>query len=315
MANDKRIIAVVGATGAQGGGLARAILAEPEGEYAVRALTRHPDSDAARELEDLGAEVVRADLDDESSVAGAFDGAFGAFLVTNYWDHGDPGRERAQAGAMARAAKVAGVRHAIWSTLDDTRDRVPLDDDRMPTLHEVYKVPHFDVKGESDELFTEAEVPTTFLRTTFYWENLLGAMSPQRRDGDLVVSLPMGRSKLAGIAVDDIGRIAFGVFKGGERHIGETIAVAGEHLTGDEIAAAFSKLLGEKVVYEPMPFDAMRSAGFPGADDMANMFQYYTEFDDEFTGDRDLDSVRRLNPELQTFEEWLAAHREAFAGL
>ena len=315
MADDKKIIAVVGATGSQGGGLARAILAEPDGDFAVRALTRHPDSERAGELHEMGAEIVQADLDDEPTVAKAFDGAYGAFMLTDFWEHLDPAREKAQAASMAEAARAAGIRHAIWSTLDDTRDRVPLDDDRMPTLMDVYKVPHFDAKGESNARFAEAGVPTTYLSTTFFWENFVQLFRPQRRDGKLTVSLPMGDSRLAGIAVDDIGRTALGVFKQGDRFFGRTVAIAGEHLTGNEIAAAFSKLLGEEVVYEPMPYDAMRSAGFPGAEDMANMFQYYVEFEDEFTGDRDLDLVRNLNPRLQTFEEWLADHREDFAGL
>ncbi|GAB3660720.1 NmrA/HSCARG family protein [Glycomyces tarimensis] len=315
MADDKKIIAVVGATGSQGGGLVRAILAEPDGEFAVRALTRHPDSEEAGRLAELGVEVVQADLDDEPTVAKAFDGAYGAFMVTNFWEHGDPERERAQVGSLARAAKSAGVRHAVWSTLEDTRDRVPLDDDRMPTLRGVYKVPHFDAKGEANSLFTDEGVPTTFLNTTFFWENFLGPFRPQRRDGRLTVSFPMGRSRLAGIAVDDVGKTALGILKEGERYIDETVSIAGEHLTGDQIAAAFAKLIGERVEYVPMSFDDMRSAGFPGADDMANMFQYYAEFDAEFTGDRDLHQVRRLNPELQTFEEWLASHREDFTGL
>ncbi|WP_100447284.1 NmrA/HSCARG family protein [Glycomyces xiaoerkulensis] len=310
-----KIIAVVGATGAQGGGLARAILADPDKEFGVRALTRDTGSDEAYELARLGAEVVRADLDDEASVARAFDGAHGAFVVTNFWEHGDPAREQAQAGATARAAKSAGVDHVIWSTLDDTRELVPLDDPRMPTLQGRYKVPHFDAKAEANALFGEAGVPTTFLETTFYWENFLGALKPRREDGRLVVSFPMADSPIAGIASVDIGRTALGIFKRGDELVGRTVSIAGDFLTGDEVAAAFSRVLGEEVVYEPMPFDAMRRAGFPGAEDMGNMFQFYAEFSDEFSAKRDLDFVRELDPWLQTFEDWLVAHRDAFAGL
>jgi uncharacterized protein YbjT (DUF2867 family) len=313
---DTKIIAVVGATGAQGGGLARAVLSDPVGGFAVRALTRDPDSERARELADHGAEVVRADLDEEDSVIAAFEGAYGAFLVTNYWEHLSTERERAQAGAMARAAKTAGIRHAIWSSLEDTREFVPLDDDRMPTLEGRYKVPHFDAKAEADALFTEEGVPVTVFKTTFFWENLLGPMGPQRAEGGrLVLSMPMAESRLAGIGVDDVGRTAFGVFKRGEEFIGRTVDLSGEHLTGAEMAWAFEKMLGEEVVYEPMAFEAMREQGWPGAADMANMFQFYAEFAEPFTGKRDFDLLRELNPELETFEDWLADHRESFSHL
>ena len=111
---DKRIIAVVGATGTQGGGLARAILSDPSSDFAVRALTRDSSSDGAKALADSGAEVVRADLDDEPSLARAFEGAHGAYCVTNFWEHFSAEKEIEQAANMARAAKSAGLRHVIW---------------------------------------------------------------------------------------------------------------------------------------------------------------------------------------------------------
>jgi uncharacterized protein YbjT (DUF2867 family) len=311
---DKQTIAVVGATGQQGGGLAHAILTDPEAEFTVRAITRNPDSDKAKQLAELGAEVVQADLDDEASLAKALEGAYGAFLVTNFWEHMSPEREYDQARNLAGAAKTAGVRHAIWSTLEDTRESVPLDDDRMPTLLGQYKVPHFDVKGEANALFTEAGVPTTFLQTTFYWDGFLSGFGPQRQeDGSLLLALAMGESRLAGIASEDIGRTAYGIFKRGAELAGQTVSIAGEHLTGAEYAAAFSEVLGEPVHYSAVPFEGLRAAGFPAAEEIGNMFQYYTEFDREFTGRRDLDKVRELNPRLKTFKEWLNGHREALA--
>lgn len=209
---DEKIIAVVGATGAQGGGLARAILDDPEGGFAVRALTRHPDSDAARALADQGAEVVEADLNDVDSVRAAFQGCWGAYCVTNYWEYFSPEREMEQARHMATAARDDDLRHVIWSTLDDTRRKVPLDDDRMPTLLGRYKVPHFDAKEEANAYFEGMGVPTTFLYTVFYWDNLVHFGSgPQRgEDGTLNFVLPMDDAKLPGIAVEDIGRCAYG---------------------------------------------------------------------------------------------------------
>jgi uncharacterized protein YbjT (DUF2867 family) len=306
MASEKTI-AVVGATGAQGGGLARAILNDRDGGFRLRAITRDPDSDKARALAGLGAEVAQADLDDIDSLIAAFDGCYGAFCVTNYWEHLSPEKELAQAKNMATAAKQAGVRHAIWSTLEDTRRWVPLDDDRMPTLMERYKVPHFDAKGEADRFFTEAGVPTTFLVASFYWENFIYFGSgPQRgEDGALVLITPMGDAKLAGIAAEDIGKCAYGIFKAGEELIGETIGVAGGHPTGAEMAAGLSDAMGEPVRYAPLSFDAYRSLGFPGADDLGNMFQFYHDFEEDGLGLRSIERSRALNPELMSFEGWL----------
>ena len=170
---DKKIIAVIGATGAQGGGLARAILADRSGGFTARAITRNPDSEKAQALRAAGAEVVAADLDKPATLNQAFAGAYGAFCVTNFWEHFSPERELTQAGNMAQAAKAVGVQHVIWSSLEDTRKWVPLEDNRMPTLQGKYKVPHFDGKGEADELFREAGVPLTILLTSFYWDNFI----------------------------------------------------------------------------------------------------------------------------------------------
>jgi uncharacterized protein YbjT (DUF2867 family) len=308
---EKRIIAVVGATGAQGGGLARAILSDKDGGFAVRALTRNVDSEAARALAAQGAEVVAADIDDPASLTRAFSGAYGAFCVTFFWAHFSPERELAEARAMAQGAKQAGVRHAIWSTLEDTRKWVPLSDDRMPTLMGEYKVPHFDAKGESDSAFRDAGVPTTFLLTSFYWDNLIFfGMGPKKGpDGKLAFTLPMGDKKLPGIAAEDIGKCAYGVFKKGSELVGKTVGIAGEHLTGAQMAASLSKALGTEVRYNSVTPEAYRSFGFPGAEDLGNMFQFKRDFESDFCGARKLDVARALNPELQTFDQWLARNK------
>jgi uncharacterized protein YbjT (DUF2867 family) len=310
---EQKVIAVAGATGAQGGGLARAILADPEGGFAVRALTRDPESKKAKELAALGAEVVAADVDDEASLERAFAGAHGAYCVTFFWAHFSPERELEEAGNMARAAKAAGVQHVIWSTLEDTRRFIPLSDDRMPTLGERYKVPHYDAKGEANQLFTDAGVPTTFLQTSFYWENFIYfGMGPQRGDdGALTLTFPIGSGRVAGIAADDIGACAYGIFKAGAPLIGTTVSIAGEHLTGEQMASAFSDVLGEPVTFNAVTPDVYRSFGFPGADDLGNMFQFTTDFEAEYCGVRDLDATRRLNPGLKTFRTWLEANRGA----
>ena len=308
--SDRKLIAVVGATGAQGGGLARAILDDPDGGFAVRALTRHPDADKALALAVRGAEIVAADLDDEASLQRALHGAHGAFFVTNFWEHFSPEREKAQARNMARAAAAAGVKHAIWSTLEDTREFVPLDDDRMPTLMQHYKVPHFDAKGESDAYFTQAGVPTTFLRTSFYWDNLIhfGMAPTPGADGVLEFVLPMGDAKLPGIAAEDIGRSAYGIFQAGDTYIGRTVGIVGEALTGAEMAAALTQALGREVRHAAVTPAQYRGFGFPGADDLGNMFQFNHDFAAQFCGARDRELTRKLDPKLQTFAQWLEAN-------
>jgi len=307
----RKIVAVVGATGAQGGGVARAILADPDGGFAARALTRKPDGEAARGIAQKGAQVVACDLDQPESVKRAFDGADAAFCVTNYWEHFSPEREIAQARAMAIAAKSAGVRHVIWSTLEDTRQWVPLSDDRMPTLMGKYKVPHFDAKGEADGLFRDAGVPTTWLLTSFYWDNLIHfGMGPKKGpDGRLAITMPMADKKLPSIAVEDIGKCAYGIFKKGGELIGKKVGIAGEHPTGAQLAASLTRALGRPIAYNAVTPDAFRHFGFPGAEDLGNMFQFKCDFEDYYCGARSLAFSRSINPALQTFDAWLGRNK------
>lgn len=308
---EKKIIAVVGATGAQGGSLVRAIQADPNSGFVARALTRDVNSAKAKELARLGAEVVAADVDDIDSLKRAFAGAYGAYCVTFFWEHFSPEREMAQVKAMAEAAKHAGLKHVVWSTLEDTRRWVPLEDDRMPTLMGKYKVPHFDAKGEANRFFADMGVPTTFLLTSFYWENFIQfGMGPKRGpDGKLVLTLPMGDKKLPGIATEDIGKCAYALFKRGAEFVGRTVGIAGAHLSGAEMAASLTQALGQEVRYADMSPDVYRSLGFPGAEDLGNMFQFKRDFNEVFCGARKLDLPRALNPSLRTFDAWLAQNK------
>jgi uncharacterized protein YbjT (DUF2867 family) len=308
---EKKIIAVVGATGAQGGGLVRAIQRDPAGGFTARAVTRDPNSDKAKALASLGAEVVAGDVDDVPSLERAFAGAYGAYCVTFYWAHMSPERELAQAKGMAAAAQNAALKHVIWSTLEDTRRLIPLTDDRMPTLMGKYKVPHYDAKGEANHYFTDAALPVTLLHTSFYWDNFINfGMGPKPGpDGALSITLPMADKKLPGMAAEDIGRCAYGVFKRGSSLIGQSVGIVGEMLTGDQMAAGFSKVLGRPVRYQAVSPEVYRGFGFPGADDLGNMFQFKQEFERDYTGARDIELSRSLNPELQTFEEWLGANK------
>lgn len=260
----------------------------------------------------MGALVARGDVDDERSLIEAFHGAYGAFCVTFFWAHFSPEKEAASARNMAQAAKTTGVQHAIWSTLEDTRQWIPLSDNRMPTLMDRYKVPHFDSKGDSNHLFTDLGVPVTFLLTSFYWDNLIHfGMGPKKGpDGKFAFTLPMGDKKLPCIAAEDIGKCVYGIFKRGPEFLGQTVGVAGEHLTGAQMAASLSKALGIEVGYNAVTPEQYRSFGFPGAQDLGNMFQYKRDFEDYFCGARSLELSKALNPSLQTFDAWLAQNKD-----
>ena len=303
---EKKLIAIFGATGAQGGSLCHSILNDKASEFSVRAVTRDPDSDKAKALKKLGAEVVQADIDDKAAVSRALEGAYGAYFVTFFWAHFSPEKEFNEARTFAEAAKQANLKHAIWSTLEDTRKFVPLNDDRMPTLQGKYKVPHFDAKGEADHLFTELGVPTTFFRASFYWDNFIyfGSGPKKGDDGKYYLTFPLDNKKMAGIASEDIGKCAYGIFKTPSL-IGKTVGVAGEHLTGEEMAAAMSRALNIPIVYNNVTPETFRSFGFPGADDLGNMFQFYRDFEEDCNSVRDVGFSKKLNPELKSFDVWL----------
>jgi uncharacterized protein YbjT (DUF2867 family) len=308
----KKTIVVVGATGAQGGGLVQAILNDNAHEFNVRAITRNINSDKAKELLKQGAEVVAADLDDIESLKKAFQGAYGAYCVTFFWNHFSPEKEKENARALAEAAKYAGIKHVIWSTLDDTRHWIPLNDNRMPTLLGKYKVPHFDAKGEANHFFTDLGLPVTFLNTVFYWDNFIyfGLGPKKGQDGKLSISIPMGDKKLPGIVAADIGKCALGIFKANQKYIGKTIGIAGEHLTIKEIAETFSQVLNKEVIYNSIEPEVYRSFGFPGAEDMGNMFQFKRDFEQEYCKSRDLELTRLLNPTVRSFKDWLIQNKD-----
>jgi uncharacterized protein YbjT (DUF2867 family) len=154
-------------------------------------------------------------------------------------------------------------------------------------------------------------VPVTFLATTFYWDNMIYfGMGPKKgQDGKWAITFPIGDKRMSGIAAEDIGKVSYGIFKKGQEFIGKRIAIAGEHLTGKQMAESLSKALGKDVHYNEVSPDAYRKFGFPGAEDLGNMFQYYRDFEAQFVGARDLNAVRALNPALQSFDQWLGKNK------
>ena len=309
---DKKTIAVLGSTGSQGGGLCSAILDDPNGGFACRAITRDPSKDKAKALASKGAEVVQADIDDVESLKKAFAGAYGVYAVTNFWEHFSGEKEKAQAKNIAEAAKAAGVQHVIWSTLEDTRELMAADDKRMPMLQDKYRVPHFDAKAEADQYFSG--LPLTRLMTSYYWDNLyMFGLAPKKgEDGTLSWAFPMGEARLAGIAAEDIGKVAYGIFKAGKEYIGKTVGIYGEALTIEQMGKTISKVLNVgTIVYNAVDADTYRGFGFPGADELGNMFQVYRDFEKQVLGARSADLARKLNPELKTYEQFVAKYKDA----
>jgi uncharacterized protein YbjT (DUF2867 family) len=305
-----RIIAVVGATGAQGGGLCDAILNDPKGGFACRAITRDPAKDRARALAQRGAEVVRADIDDVDSLRAAFEGAYGIYCVTNFWEHFSAEKEKQQAKNLADAARASGAAHVVWSTLEDTRALMSPGDTRMPMLQTSYRVPHFDAKAEADAYF--AGLPVTFLVTSFYWDNLYAfGVAPQKSpDGSYAWALPMADKRLAGIAAEDIGKVAYGIFKAGMTYVGKTVGIASEFLTVQQMSDKLARAKGiPAITHQDVSADAYRAFGFPGADEMGNMMQVYRDFEAEVVGRRDPALARELAGSILTFDQFLEKYK------
>ncbi|MHB8619885.1 MAG: NmrA family NAD(P)-binding protein, partial [Chloroflexota bacterium] len=257
------------------------------------------------------AEVVRAELDDVESLKKAFAGAHGVYGVTAFWDYFSAAREQSQARNIAAAAKHAGVKHIIWSTLEDTRQYMKADDTRMPMLEGgKYRVPHMDGKDEANAAFQG--LPTTFLVTTFYWDNFYAVgLGPKKgADGQYEWTLPVGDAKVAGIAVEDIGNVAYGIFKAGDTYVGKTVGIFGEALTASEMAEKISKVTGlGPIRYNAIEPNDFRRYNTKETDEMGNMFQVFRDFPTEFLAKRSAEVARQLNPRMQNFDEFLAKNR------
>jgi uncharacterized protein YbjT (DUF2867 family) len=259
MSNTKKLIAVVGATGQQGGAVVRAL--EASGQFKVRALTRNPDKHPQ-----VADEVVAADLNRPETLKAAFAGAHGVFLVTNAWEAGRT--ESTQALAAVSAAKDAGVRHFIWSTLPN-----------VETISGgTIAVPHFTDKAKVERSVREAGFAYhTFVIAPFYYQNLLGAMTPQKQsDGTVGWTLPLN-PEIRVIHMGDIteiGRIVAGAFAQPDlAGHGEHLPLVGDFLSFNEIIATLNRQ-GHTFSFKQVPREVF-AGWFPGADDVAAMLAYF----------------------------------------
>jgi uncharacterized protein YbjT (DUF2867 family) len=287
----KKKILVFGATGAQGGSVARTLL--ERGLFDVRAFTRNPDSPAAQKLRDLGAEVVKGDLDDRASIRAALEGVYGVFGVTNFWEH--YAKESEQGNNMINAVAGANVEHFILSSLP------PIEKATGGAL----KSPHFDIKAEHEEYAKKLGIPSTFVHVPFYFENFLAFFPPRPNgDGTFEFGFPQGETPLAAMSVSDVGPIVATMFEQPEVYIGQVVKLAGDELPPAEYAAVMSEKVGREIRYAHVPREVYAGLGFPGAEDIADMFEFYRVHMP--SRKQELEHWRKLTPGLQDFRTWMS---------
>lgn len=296
----KQIILVTGATGAQGGSVARALL--DGGAFAVRALTRNPESEKALALRQAGAEIVGGNMDDPESLNRAMQGAYGVFGVTSYWEHFD--REYRHGKNLIDAVQRSDVRHFIFSSLPSYKK----------LSGGALSVPHYDIKAELEEYAKSLHLPATFVQPASYYENFLNVFMPRRdEDGNLYFGFPQGDTKLAMTSVEDLGGVVKAVFRHPAEYIGRVVGVVGDDRTFAEYTDMMSRVLGRRIYYVYIPHEEYAGLDFPGAEEIANMFEVRRLFIPEQRV-KMIESYA-LNPSMQPFERWLAKNKNKFAAL
>jgi uncharacterized protein YbjT (DUF2867 family) len=275
-------ILVLGATGKQGGAVARELLRRGR---IVHALVRDPRTRAALALADAGAVLVRGDMDDEASLRAAMTGMHGVFSVQSFLITGGVAAEERQGKAVADAAAATGVAHFVYSSVGGAERSSG--------------VPHFDSKWNIEQYIQKIELPATILRPVMFYDNF-NDISPRLIDGKLVLGLWLRPEvPLQLIATSDIGAFAADAFDDPAGWLGRQVEIAGDELTGPQMAEAFERVCGMPARYEQLPIARLRAA----RGDLAAMFDW---FDRE--GYRaDLAELRRVRPDLVDLETWLRA--------
>lgn len=295
--NQKPIVLVTGATGAQGGSVARHLLKSKK--FLVRCFTRNPESQNALALKKEGAEIVKGDLDDLKSLRRALEGCYGVFGVTNFWEHFD--KEAAHGRNLVDEVSAAGIQHFVFSSLPSPRK---ISRDKL-------EVPHMDIKADLEEYARSLKIPATYLHVAFYYENFINFFPPQLgNDGNWHISLPQGETKLAGTSVEDVGGVVAKIFDAPEKFKNEVIGVVGEDISMDQYIGVLTKVLKRKHVYDYIPYELYASFPFPGAKELAHMFEFNRLFIDNRKEDMALS--RTLYPEMKNFETWLTENTQRF---
>ena len=288
-----KLITVFGATGQQGGSVVRGLLAH--GGYKIRGVTRNPDGDKAKALQSQGVEIVKGNLDDQASIEAAIAGAYGVYLVTNYWEMFDKEREIKQGKLVGDACKKEGIKHLIFSGLELVKDITGRD------------CPHFDGKGEIEKYLDSIGIPYTSIRLAAYFESLI-SINQKQDDGSFTLITCM-EGPVDGIDIEDLGPVVTAMFSQPGEFVGKKIGLSGDKLTFDKFLEHIEEVTGATTVQlQKLSYEEFAKLGFPGADDTANMFHFY----DHGNPDRDIALTKRLNPKAKTFREWLEANKDKF---
>jgi uncharacterized protein YbjT (DUF2867 family) len=293
----KPIILITGATGAQGGSVARALLRDHK--FTVRILTRNPFSEKAIALRNAGAQVVQGDLDDTFSLLRAMKDCYGVYGVTNFWEH--YAKEFSQGENLIHAVQKSGIKHFVMHA--------------MPNYYRIsngnYAVPQYDLKAELQGYAEWLDVPATFVHLSFYYENFLN-MFPLQKDenGGYCFGFPQGNTPLAAVSVEDVGGLVKAVFDNPSKYIGRTVTAVGANDSCSDYADVMSEVLGRKISYKYVKRDEYAAYNFPGAEEIASMFEVQRLYIPNKRAD--LMESYQMNPEMQTFESWLIQNKAKF---
>ncbi len=295
--NTKPIILVTGATGAQGGSVARILLKNKK--FAVRILTRNPDSQKAKILQRAGAELFQGDFDDIESLKKAMRGCYGVFGVTNFWEHF--AKEYQQGKNLVDAVHQSGIRHFVLHSLPDY----------YTLSNGNYSVPQCDIKAALEQYSRSLGLAATYVHIAFYYENFFSFFPLQKgENGSFYFGFPQGNTRFAMASVEDMGGVVAAVFDNPAEYIGRVVGVVGSDLTCDEYAAIMSKVLQKNIYYDYITRNEYSSYNFSGAEEWANMFEvqrlYISERQEE------MDESYRLNPSMQSFESWVVRNKQRF---
>ena len=293
-------ILVTGATGLQGGSVARHLLGD--GKYNVRALTRNVNSDKARNLRQAGAEVVAGDMTDRASLRAALSGCEATFGVTNFFEHF--GGELQQGITYIDTVAEMKVPQLIFSTLPPANK---MSGGKNP-------VPHLDIKAQIEQHARDLKLNAVYLSLSFYFENFINYQMLQRQpDGTLAFGFPLGDSSLSGFAIDDLGGVVAAVLDRFDELSRKTIGVVGEDAPSQHYAEVFTRVLGRTTVYQYIPRDVYAKLPVDGAEEIANMFEFFRLYLPERKAD--MKQCRQIYPAMQGFETWLKANTAMFQPL
>lgn len=291
----KKLVAVFGATGAQGSSVLRALL--KNGLYEVKAITRNANSDKGKKLAAIAnCTVAEADLDDKNSVDKVLKGCYGAFLVTDFSAHMKK-TEVSQGVNFIDSSIANGVKHVVFSGLENVESVL-----HKPCYHFDYKaeVENYGLKNKDKLIFTS-------IRLAAYFENFEHSFLHKHKENEYFVNIPMEGKPMIGVSVDDIGEAALNVFENPQKYKSQLLGLAGDKLLVSEYVAILNKHLApNKFIDSQITAQKFGALGFPGAEELSVMFEFFQ------SGKmiRDLESSKKLNKNILTFDAWVVKNKE-----